>query len=83
MYQNYSNPYFPPLMPGPGHYGIYPIPFMPPCVRLANAYVPYQCYTHAFPIDEALCKGTLFPELYMPYVAEKKEDKKCPIEQPC
>jgi len=63
-----------------GHHGIYPIPFMPPCVRLANAYVPYQCYTYAFPIEEALMKGTLFPDLYQPYIEERREDKKCPNE---
>lgn len=75
MYHN--NPYhYPPMMPG--YYGIYPIPFMPPCVMLANAYVPYQCYVKGFPAPEALDKGTLFPELYQPYV-EKKEVPKCPI----
>ncbi len=65
-----------PAMPMPGmpmpHYSIYPLPFMPYCVRMAHAYVPYQCFTNSFPINEALQKGTYFPELYQPYNPEKK-----------
>lgn len=38
-------------------------------MRLARAYIPFQFYTDAFPLEEALQKGTLFPELYRPYVA--------------
>ena len=35
--------------------------------RLAHAYVPFQQYTDHFTPEEALQKGTLFPELWMPY----------------
>lgn len=39
-----------------------------PNMKLAHAYVPYQQYTAAFNPMEALKKGTLFPELYSPYI---------------
>lgn len=42
--------------PGEGH--------IPTPALLAHAYVPWQCYTKAFSPQEALKKGTLFPELY-------------------
>lgn len=35
--------------------------------RLAHAYIPYQVLEEVFGPTEALCKGTLFPKLYMPY----------------
>lgn len=35
--------------------------------KLAHAYVPYQKMNEILPLNEALKKGTLFPELYMPY----------------
>jgi hypothetical protein len=34
---------------------------------LAHAYVPWQRYTRAFCPEEALMKGTLFPELWGVY----------------
>ena len=34
---------------------------------LAHAYVLWQCYEDAFNPQEALMKGTLFPELYGVY----------------
>ncbi len=44
------------------------VPKLLPCnIRLAEAYVPYQTYTVAFNPAEALCAGTIFPELYKPY----------------
>ncbi|SET33235.1 Spore coat associated protein JA (CotJA) [Natronincola peptidivorans] len=52
--------------------GIYPIPFMPMYVKYAHAYVPYQTYMEAFPLTEAMMKGTLFPELYQPYIEEDR-----------
>lgn len=58
--------------------GIYPIPFMPNYVMMANAYVPYQTYMEAYPLPEALEKGTLFPDLYQPYMKREQwweEDK--------
>ncbi len=36
-------------------------------IRLATAYVPPQWFRESFTLSEALRKGTLFPELYMPY----------------
>lgn len=47
---------------------IYPIPFMPMYVMMARAYVPYQTYMQAYPLTEAIFRGTLFPELYQPYI---------------
>lgn len=41
-------------------------------VRLAAAYVPYQCLCELFSPMEALKKGTAFPELYSPYDAKAK-----------
>lgn len=35
--------------------------------ELARAYVPFQIMNQTFTPKEALCKGTLFPELYKPY----------------
>jgi hypothetical protein len=36
-------------------------------MKLAHAYVPYQFLRDTYSPREALMKGTLFPELYMPY----------------
>ena len=36
-------------------------------MMLAHSYVPWQHYHKAFCPQEALMKGTLFPELYGPY----------------
>ncbi|MCR4397491.1 MAG: spore coat associated protein CotJA [Firmicutes bacterium] len=45
------------------------VPKLPPCTpRLAEAYVPYQVYGATFSPPQALCTGTVFPELYKPYV---------------
>lgn len=40
-----------------------------PCpeLKLATAYVPPQPYGKQFKPDEALKKGTLWPDLYAPY----------------
>ena len=35
--------------------------------ELAKAYVPYQQYMASYSPEEALEKGTMFPELYRPY----------------
>ncbi len=35
--------------------------------RLARAYVPFQVYDRTYSPAEGLQKGTIFPELYMPY----------------
>lgn len=39
------------------------IPVMPVRAELARAYVPYQLYEKILPAQEALSKGTVFPEL--------------------
>ena len=39
------------------------IPVMPVNPELAEAYIPYQIYGKIFMPDEALQKGTVFPEL--------------------
>lgn len=39
----------------------------PSKMRLATAYVPWQCYGRLFSPREALMRGTLFPDLYQPY----------------
>lgn len=36
-------------------------------MKLAHSYVPWQYYDKAFCPQEALMKGTLFPELYGVY----------------
>ena len=36
-------------------------------VKLAQAYVPWQRYGAIYSPQEALEKGTLFPDLYRPY----------------
>jgi hypothetical protein len=35
--------------------------------KLARAYVPIQQYGRIFSPEEALMKGTLFPDLWRPY----------------
>ncbi|MGO0121815.1 spore coat associated protein CotJA [Desulfothermobacter acidiphilus] len=45
---------------------------LPPCgtlpsrPKLARVYVPTQCYDPDYDLDEALCRGTMFPSLYQP-----------------
>lgn len=41
-------------------------------LQLATAYVLDQPYTDKYPLDEALEKGTLFPNLYRPYDPKKE-----------
>lgn len=40
--------------------------------RLARAYVPFQVLTTTFDYAEGLARGTIFPELYFPYVPSEK-----------
>ena len=40
--------------------------------KLAHAYVPFQRYVENYSPNEALAKGTLFPELWMPYKPGKR-----------
>lgn len=44
----------------PGYHGEMPI-------ALATAYVPPQVFRDMYNLQEALNRGTLFPELYRPY----------------
>lgn len=44
--------------------------------QLARPYIINQPFTTIYPLEEALKRGTIFPDLYKPYVsAEKKEVK--------
>ena len=38
-----------------------------PHMQLARAYVPMQSFEGVFPPEEGLKKGTVFPDLFMPY----------------
>lgn len=40
--------------------------------ELARAYIPFQEYREHFEPEEALDRGTAFPELYRPYVKCEK-----------
>ena len=41
--------------------------FRNPNMKLAHAYIPFQYYSNKYSLEEVLQKGTLFPELWMPY----------------
>lgn len=58
-----------------GGFGMDNRKYMPAGLKLAHAYVPFQVMNKVYSPREALCKGTLFPELYMPFEM-KKESKK-------
>lgn len=48
--------------------------------ELAKAYIPSQEYKTNFTPEEALDKGTAFPELYKPYVKMKSDTpSKCQL----
>lgn len=49
------------------------IPVMPKEFELATAYVPYQVMSKIYEPMKGLMKGTIFPELYRPYVKEKHD----------
>ena len=51
----------------------YEIPVMGPEFKLAEAYVPYQVLQKVYEPMKGLMKGTIFPELYRPYVKMKKD----------
>jgi hypothetical protein len=42
-------------------------------MQLARAYVPDQPYIGLLPLSEALIKGTIFPNLAIPYAIKSKE----------
>ena len=41
-------------------------------MKLAHAYVPFQHYSRSYSPREALQRGTLYPELYMPYKPSRR-----------
>lgn len=41
-------------------------------MQLARAYIPPQPYGRLFPLSEALAKGTIFANLYQPYIEKKR-----------
>ncbi len=45
-------------------------------LELARAYVPNQPYVGMLPLDEALKKGSLFPNLFDPYESKKNKSNK-------
>ena len=73
-----GNPYLPNIEPAPGAPGTPGHPCVPQetvikDVKLARAYVPFQRLCSTYSPIQALCRGTLFPELFSPY---KGPDKK-------
>ena len=46
---------------------------IPKKVSEAMAYVPYQNAVKLYSPEQALCSGTLFPELNFPFSTEKKK----------
>lgn len=51
------------------------IPPMPENASLAFAYIKFQQYGDISPTDEALLRGTVFGELYMPYQPAKRRSR--------
>lgn len=43
---------------------------LPKELSFAISYVPYQVNPKKFPSDEALDKGTLYPDLYKPFLGK-------------
>ena len=43
------------------------IPFMPIDPKLAFAYVPFQKFENIYTADKALCRGTVFKDLDVPF----------------
>jgi hypothetical protein len=46
---------------------------IPARMMLTRAYIPDQPYIGMFPLEEALRKGTIFPNLAVPYAIKQKE----------
>lgn len=44
---------------------------LPPYMKMAHAYVPYQFWGNTFQPADALQKGTIFPDLYQPYEKQR------------
>lgn len=69
MYDNF-NPYFTPERKHKEKTKGHP---MVSNLKFARAYVPRQPYIGMFPINEALRKGMLFPNLYEPFPIKSME----------
>lgn len=41
-------------------------------MSLAMAYVPWQKWSNTYPLDEGLKKGTIFPDLDLPFEGKRK-----------
>ena len=65
----YDHKYKPEMLVAPQ----YEIPVMGPEFKLARAYVPYQVFQKVYEPAKGLMRGTIFPELYRPYVKMKKD----------
>lgn len=40
--------------------------------ELARPYIMNQTFTKTYPLEEALMRGTIFPDLYKPYINKEK-----------
>ena len=47
------------------------IPFMPAQPKLAFAYIPFQEYKNIYSTQKALCQGTIFKDLDIPFECYK------------
>jgi len=65
----YDHMYKPEMLVAPH----YEIPVMGPEFKLAVAYIPYQVLQKVYEPMKGLMRGTIFPELYRPYVKMKKD----------
>ncbi|WP_432667360.1 spore coat associated protein CotJA [Wukongibacter baidiensis] len=56
---------------------VYPAPnMMMGKWQLARPYIINQPFTSIYPPEEALKRGTIFPDLYKPYVSTEKKEVK-------
>ncbi len=45
--------------------------FANPCQALAMAYVPMQMWNKTYDPEVGICRGTIFPELDLPFIGEE------------
>lgn len=67
MYQNFLP------CPDPNYMPFFRGPMQPDChqLMLARAYIPDQPYIGLLPLGQALMKGTIFPNLVVPFPYER------------
>ncbi len=41
------------------------------CLPLASSYTPWQRFENLYPEKEAICYGTIFRELYLPFTGKR------------